>query len=195
MSEHDPQRKTDSTPVMNLVLVSGGLNRRSSSSDLAETIGAHAVAALRARGVRCNVTKVSVRHLLVGIAHRLSMGVVDPELRSALAAVNASDGLVAVAPVFNGQIAGHTKAFFDLIEPGGLKGIPVAFGATGGSKRHSLVVEMNLRPLFAYLRALPTPTAVFSAKGDDAAEETAARAAAAGRELAEAMLLLRSHTP
>ena len=38
--------------------------------------------------------------------------------------------------------------------------------ATAGTARHSLVVEFALRPLFAYLRAVPVPTGVFAASED-----------------------------
>ena len=35
-----------------------------------------------------------------------------------------------------------------------------------GTARHSLVIEHAMRPLFAYLRAIPTPTGVFAASED-----------------------------
>ena len=39
-------------------------------------------------------------------------------------------------------------------------------GATAGTARHSLALEHALRPLFAYLRAVVAPTAVFAASED-----------------------------
>lgn len=64
-------------------------------------------------------------------------------------------------------------------------------GATGGTGRHSLVLEHALRPLFAYLRAAALPTAVYAAAedwgasgGGDALTERVARA---GAELAGAV--------
>ncbi len=38
--------------------------------------------------------------------------------------------------------------------------------ATGGTARHSLALEHTLRPLFAYLRAVVVPTAVYAASED-----------------------------
>ena len=38
--------------------------------------------------------------------------------------------------------------------------------ATGGTARHSLALEHALRPLFAYLRAVVVPTAVYAASED-----------------------------
>ena len=39
-------------------------------------------------------------------------------------------------------------------------------GATAGTARHSLVLDHAMRPLFAYLRTLVVPTAVFAASED-----------------------------
>ncbi len=47
-----------------------------------------------------------------------------------------------------------------------LIGKPVLLGATAGTARHALVVDDQLRPLFAYLRALPVPTSLFAAPED-----------------------------
>lgn len=43
---------------------------------------------------------------------------------------------------------------------------------TGGTDRHSLVLEHALRPLFACLRAVVVPTAVYAASQDWAAAVT-----------------------
>ena len=43
---------------------------------------------------------------------------------------------------------------------------PVLVGATGGTARHSLVLEHAIRPLFTYLRAVVVPTSVFAAPED-----------------------------
>ena len=42
----------------------------------------------------------------------------------------------------------------------------VLAAATGGTARHSLALEHALRPLFAYLRAIVVPTAVYAASQD-----------------------------
>ena len=44
--------------------------------------------------------------------------------------------------------------------------MPVLIGATGGTERHSLVLEHALRPMFAYLEAVVSPTAVYAATED-----------------------------
>jgi FMN reductase len=47
-----------------------------------------------------------------------------------------------------------------------LDGKPVLLGVTGGSERHSMVIDFAMRPLFSYLRARTMPTAVFAAPMD-----------------------------
>ena len=62
--------------------------------------------------------------------------------------MTAADALIAVTPIFSASYSGLFKTFFDVLEPGTLAGKPVLIGATGGTARHSLVLEYALRPLF-----------------------------------------------
>jgi FMN reductase len=66
----------------------------------------------------------------------------------------------------------------------------VLLGATAGTARHSLVLEHAMRPLFAYLRAVTVPTAVFAASedwagGDGTSRSLAERIDRAAAELAD----------
>jgi FMN reductase len=47
-----------------------------------------------------------------------------------------------------------------------LIGKPVILAATAGTARHSLVVDEEMRSLFAYLRTLTVPTSLFAATED-----------------------------
>jgi FMN reductase len=94
--------------------------------------------------------------------------------------------------VFNASFSGLFKSFVDLLEPAALTGRPVLLGATGGSERHSLVLDHALRPLFGYLHALVLPTGVYAARADwvgDAGALTG-RIGRAGEELAAAVAAL-----
>ena len=44
--------------------------------------------------------------------------------------------------------------------------MPVLIAATGGTERHSLVLEHALRPMFSYLHAVVSPTGVYAATDD-----------------------------
>lgn len=182
-------------PKARIVAISGGLGAPSSTRLLVDRIRARAEDALRHSGVEPEIAVVELRDLLVPIANHLVTGYAEPALAAALESVRRADGIIAVTPVFNGSMAGHFKSFFDLFTPEELDGVPVVLGATGGSARHSLVVDFALRPLFAYLRARPVPTGVFVATADwggsagDAhgVDEVEVRATRVARELVAAV--------
>ncbi|MEV7090910.1 FMN reductase [Streptomyces sp. NPDC093085] len=152
--------------MLKLVAVSAGLGSPSSTRLLADRLSEAAVRVLGAGDRKAEVEVVDVRDLAVDIAHHLVTGFPSPALGAALAAVSGADGVIAVTPVFAGSYSGLFKSFFDLIEPDALTGTPVLLAATGGTARHSLVVEHAMRPLFSYLHALTLPTAVFAATDD-----------------------------
>jgi FMN reductase len=93
-------------------------------------------------------------------------GFPGPRLRTAIDAATSADALIAVTPVFTGSYSGLFKSFFDVIDKDALAGVPVLLAATGGTPRHSLVLDHAMRPLFAYLRATVMPTAVYAATED-----------------------------
>ena len=68
--------------------------------------------------------------------------------------------------MFSASYSGLFKTFVDVLEPGMLDGKPVLIAATGGTARHSLVLDHALRPLFSYLQAVVVPTGVFAASED-----------------------------
>ncbi|MET9424263.1 MULTISPECIES: FMN reductase [unclassified Streptomyces] len=183
---------TQTAGPMNLVVVSAGLGVPSSSRLLADRI-TESVRRELAGGREVRVTVVELRDLAVPIANNLVTGFPAEPLADAIDTVTGADGLIAVTPVFTASYSGLFKSFFDLIEPDALTGKPVLIAATGGTARHSLVLEHALRPLFAYLRALVVPTAVYAASedwggsGDPMTDTLPDRIARAGRELATLM--------
>jgi FMN reductase len=50
----------------------------------------------------------------------------------------------------------------------------VLIAATGGTERHSLVLDHALRPMFSYLHALVSPTGVYAATSDFGADRSGA---------------------
>ena len=96
----------------------------------------------------------------------MTTGFANTELEEAFETVASADGLVAVTPAFNASFGGLFKSFFDVLPEESLTDMPVLIGATGGTERHSLVLEHALRPLFSYLRAIVSPTGVYAATDD-----------------------------
>ncbi len=79
----------------------------------------------------------------------------------------------------------------DVLEPDALVGKPVLLGATGGTARHSLAVEYAMRPLMAYLQAVPVPTGVFASPHDWSADGEGALTTRVDRAVGELMSMLR----
>ncbi|WP_327317063.1 FMN reductase [Streptomyces sp. NBC_01235] len=175
---------------MKLVVVSAGLSVPSSTRLLADRL-----AAATAGRTSAEVEVVELRDLAVEIAHNLTNGFPGRKLAAALDAVTAADGLIVVTPVFSASYSGLFKSFFDVLDPEALAGKPMLIAATGGSARHSLVLEHALRPLFAYLRAVVVPTAVYAASEDWGAQGLPERIERAAGELAALMTGLSAAGP
>lgn len=167
---------------MKLVVVSAGLSVPSSTRLLADRL-----AAATGRYASVDVQVVELRDLAVEIAHNFTSGFPGRALSAALEAVTEADGLIVVTPVFSASYSGLFKSFFDVLDQDALTGKPVLIAATGGSARHSLVLEHALRPLFAYLRAVVVPTAVYATSEDWGAEGLAERIDRAAGELGRLM--------
>ncbi|MCK2216813.1 NAD(P)H-dependent oxidoreductase [Actinomadura sp. ATCC 31491] len=149
---------------MKLVVVTAGLTQPSSTRLLADRLAE--AAARRLAGHEPDVRVIELRELAGDVANAFVTGFPGARLREALEAVTAADGLIAVTPIFSGSYSGLFKSFFDVLDNTALTGKPVLIAATGGTARHSLALEHALRPLFAYLRAVVVPTAVYAAAED-----------------------------
>ncbi|MFF2775092.1 FMN reductase [Streptomyces sp. NPDC058052] len=180
------------TPVrtLKLVAVSAGLSSPSSTRLLADRLVQATRYRLAEQEYAVDVEVVELRDLAVDIAKNLVTGFPSDTLQAAIDKVTGADGVIAVTPVFTASYSGLFKSFFDLVDPAALTRTPVLLGATGGTARHSLVLDHALRPLFSYLRALIAPTAVYAASedwgsgGDEYTEGLPHRITRAGEEFA-----------
>ncbi|MGY5013114.1 FMN reductase [Streptomyces sp. 900105755] len=177
---------------MKLVVVSAGLSVPSSTRLLADRLAA---AVGRQAEAPVEVEVVELRDLAVEIAHNFTNGFPGRKLAAAQEAVTGADGVIAVTPVFTASYSGLFKSFFDVLDKDALAGKPVLIAATGGTARHSLVLEHALRPMFAYLRAVVVPTGVYAASEDWGAEGLEDRVERAAGELARMMQGLRRSVP
>jgi FMN reductase len=156
-----------------IVVIAAGLGRPSSTRLLADRLAAAVRRDVTDGNVdnpgsdgEVEVRVVELRDLANEIAQNMVTGFPGPQLRDAVDAATSADGLIAVTPVFTGSYSGLFKSFFDVIDKDALAGTPVLIAATGGTARHSLVLEHAMRPLFSYLRAVVMPTAVYAATED-----------------------------
>jgi len=182
------------TQELTISVVSAGLGQPSSTRLLADRLAGAARRQLEASGVQVRIEVVELRELARDIADNLVTGFPGPALAEAVKAVTSADAVIAVTPIFNASYSGLFKSFFDLIENTELIGKPVLIAATGGTARHSLALEHAVRPLFAYLRAVVVPSAVYAATDDFGAQGLDDRIERAAGELVN-LLIRRAAAP
>ena len=149
-----------------ITVLSAGLGVPSSSRLLADQLAAAAGRRLADAGHEVRVDVVELRDLAVDIANNFVTGYAGPRLAEVIAGVEASDGIIAVSPVFSASYSGLFKSFIDVLDPKSLDGKAVLLGATGGTDRHQMVLDHAMRPLFSYLRTRTAPTGVFAGPQD-----------------------------
>lgn len=171
---------------MKLVVITGGSSNPSSTKLLGDRLAAATVEAL---GKTVEVVHLELRELASDLAHAYVTHLPSARLREAFEAVGTASGVIAVTPTMNGSFSGLFKLFFDVLDEGVLRGRPVLLAATGGTARHSLVIDQAMLPMFFHLKANVVPTSVFAATDDwgDAESGLPRRVEQAGRDLAEVM--------
>ncbi|UXS05472.1 FMN reductase [Agrobacterium tumefaciens] len=107
-----------------------------------------------------------VEDLGSSLATARSVSDLDPAARQIIQTIIEAEALVIGSPTYKGSYTGLFKHVFDLLDPADLRGKPVILTATGGGDRHALIVEHQLRPLFAFFEAFVLPTAIYTSSRD-----------------------------
>ncbi|MBN9105958.1 MAG: NAD(P)H-dependent oxidoreductase [Propionibacteriaceae bacterium] len=149
-----------------LVVVSGGASHPSSTRMLADRIAERVVSRAGQRDRTVEVSVVELRPLAAEIATALTSQLLGPKLDAAVATLGSADGIIVSTPVYKAGPSGLLKGFLDVLDNDLLVAKPVVLAATAGTARHALVVDEQLRSLFAYLRTLTVPTSLFAASED-----------------------------
>lgn len=144
-----------------IVALVGSTSERSRTQALTEAL----IGALSAR-VPARTERLLLRELAPHLLADVGQATPSAPVQQALTALTQADLVIAATPVYKGSYAGLFKHLIDLIPPEALVGHPVLLAATGGSDRHALVVDHQLRPLFAFFRAQTVPSAVYGAEAD-----------------------------
>src|SRR6201989_869489 len=155
-----------STERFRLVLVSAGTSDPSSTRLLAVRTADRVKALAARRGHEVTVGVIELREIAADISTALVSQLITPRLQQAITALAEADGIVAAAPVYKASPSGLFSSFFHVLDNDLLIGKPVVLAATAGTARHALVVDDQMRALFAYLRTLPVPTSLFAAPED-----------------------------
>lgn len=152
--------------TFNLVVVSAGTSDPSSTRLLAMRTAQRVTAIAGQRGAALRTRVIDLRELATDITTALTSQLVTPKLQQAIDLLGAADGLIVAAPVYKAGPSGLFTSFFHVLDNDLLIGKPTVLAATAGSARHALVVDDQMRSLFAYLRTLPVPTSLFAAPED-----------------------------
>ena len=149
------------TRPLRLVAVSGGLQRPSKAAALAEHL-----MDLIADEVLCEQRLVELGQLAPQLAGAVWRSQLPETVERELAAVEQADIVVVTTPVYRGSYTGLFKHFFDFIHQDALIDKPVLLAATGGSERHALMIDHQLRPLFSFFQARTLPLGVYATDKD-----------------------------
>ena len=144
-----------------VVAVSGGLQRPSRTLTLVEAL-------IDALGERASIETHLIELGEVGpkLAGVLYPNQLPAEVRKDIAAIESADFLIVASPVYRASFTGLFKHLFDFVDHNALNDVPVLLAATGGSDRHALVIDHQLRPLFSFFQAQTLPIGVYGAEAD-----------------------------
>lgn len=163
-----------------LVVISAGTGNPSSTRQLTDRLAQKSLDRLG----DATVSVIELGPLAVDTARAAVAGFPGPELQEAIDRVAAADAIIAATPIYKAGISGLFKTFVDVLDNDLIVAKPVLLAATGGTARHALVIDDQLRPLFAYLRALTLPTSVYAAPEDWGSSALGDRIERAATELA-----------
>ncbi|MCX7521740.1 FMN reductase [Microbacterium sp. STN6] len=150
-----------SAAPLRVVAVSGSLHAPSKTSALVNEI----LAAL-SRQVDIEPTLFELSEIGPQFAGALVREELPASVEEVLRAIENADLLVVASPVYRASITGLFKHLFDFVGQYALMGKPVLLAATGGSDRHALIIEHQLRPLFGFFQALTLPLGVYASDAD-----------------------------
>ncbi len=151
---------------MRVAVVSASLSDSSSGVALAKQV-VNQIDLARPGGTDpIHVDWINLRELGHPLLDYLFSNVPSSAVRQAYADVEKADLILAVTPTYQASYSGLFKLFWDMLPDGAARGKHALLAATGGTGRHGLMIDHTLRPLFAYLGAVPLPTALFAATQD-----------------------------
>ncbi|MGW3995857.1 CE1759 family FMN reductase [Amycolatopsis sp. NPDC004772] len=157
--------KTPATPIR-VVVISAGVSDPSTTRMLAERTTAAVLDRLRTGDGPVTASFVDLAALAADIGRSIVSADPVAAVQDAIEQVGTADGLIVATPVYKAGISGLFKSFVDLLDNDLIVAKPVILTATAGTARHAMVVDEQLRPLFAFLRAMPVPTSLFAAPED-----------------------------
>jgi len=165
--ENQPGGRAPEPPqAFRIAVVSAGTSDPSSTRLLADRAADRAAAILTGNGHVVASDVIELRGISADISTALVTQLVKPRLQEAIKVLGDADGIIASTPVYKAGPSGLFTSFFNVLDNDLLIARPVVLAATAGTPRHALVADDQMRSMFAYLRAMTVPTALFAAPED-----------------------------
>nr|WP_314843963.1 FMN reductase [uncultured Microbacterium sp.] len=149
------------TAPYRVVAVSGSLHEPSKTTALIR-----AIADAIAERAEVEIEIIELTDIGPALAGALRRDQLAVEVEDKLRAIETADLLIVGSPVYRASFTGLFKHLFDFVGQYELVGKPVLLAATGGGERHALIIEHQLRPLFAFFQALTLPLGVYASNTD-----------------------------
>lgn len=166
-----------------IAIVSAGTSDPSTSTMLANRVAEQASQIAAKAGITLTIRLIDLRPLAQDITTALVSQHVSTDLQRASDTLRDADAIIAATPIYKAGASGLFTSFFQVLDNDLLIGTPVALAATAGSARHALVIDDQIRGLFAYLRTVTIPTSLFAAPDDWTSGELGKRITRAATEL------------
>jgi len=152
---------TTTSRPLRVVAVSGSLTAPSRTTALVEAIGAAFGAVIPVETHLITLHDLGP-HLGGALTRKQLPEVAEAELQR----IENADLLIVATPVYRASFTGLFKYLFDFVDQYALVDTPVLLAATGGSERHALIIEHQLRPLFGFFQSLALPVGVYAHDSD-----------------------------
>ncbi|MDF5967591.1 FMN reductase [Pseudomonas aeruginosa] len=149
------------TSPFKVVAVSGGTYRPSRTLVLTQ-----ALIAELGQSLPIDSRVIELTDIAAPLGATLARNQAPAELQAVLDEIESADLLLVASPVYRGSYPGLLKHLFDLIDLNALIDTPVLLAATGGTERHALVLDHQLRPLFSFFQAITLPIGVYASEAD-----------------------------
>jgi FMN reductase len=183
------------SPV-SLAVLCAGVGHGCPTRLLADWVTEAVCRSLAAGGARADVEVVELHRLVADLAQYSAQGRTSLDLREAIAAVVAADGLVVATPVLAASPSEVFDSFFAVLGDKVLSGMPVLLALSSGSRWQPSDLAQVMRRRLTSVHAEPVATVVVAgpADGRPTAQTDAARLRACiDQGAAELAVAMRSH--
>lgn len=153
----------NSKPPIQLVTFSGSTSERSKTHKLVEIV-AEEIQKKTQRTIQIHHIKLG--DLAPAFNFPTDWNSLPKPLTNALKQVENADFLIVGTPVYRASFTGLFKHFFDHVAQDALVNKHILLTASGGSERHALILEHQLRPLFSFFQAHTLPIGVYATDAD-----------------------------